>query len=87
MQTLYLILAFLLDAYSWILIIYVLMTWLPGAMQSRFGQVIVALVRPYLDIFDQIIPSIGGLSFSALIGLLVLNLAKRGLLAIFMLLS
>lgn len=63
--------------YSWILIIYALMSWFPGARQSGLGDFISKLSRPYLDIFDRLIPPIGGLSFSVIIGLVVLQMIQR----------
>lgn len=69
----------LFQLYSTLLVIYALMSWLPGARESQIGQIINRLVRPYLDIFDRYIPSIGGISFNVIIALLVLNLIQRGL--------
>lgn len=64
--------------YQWILIIYALLTWLPGASESKFGQLINRLARPYLDIFDRVIPPLGPISFNVIIALIVLNLIQRG---------
>lgn len=70
--------------YSIILMIYALMSWFPNARESKFGQLISKLVRPYLDIFDRLIPPIGGISFNVIIAILVLNLIRSG---IFMILN
>lgn len=64
--------------YQWILIIFALLTWLPGASESAFGQLINRLARPYLDIFDRVIPPLGPISFNVIIALFVLNLIQRG---------
>ncbi|AXY26753.1 YggT family protein [Suicoccus acidiformans] len=69
----------LFTLYSWVLVIYAVMSWLPGARDSSFGQLIQRLARPYLNFFDQVIPSFGGISFSVIIGLMVLQLIQRGL--------
>ncbi|MGX7092438.1 YggT family protein [Hutsoniella sourekii] len=68
--------------YSTILVIYALMTWLPGAQDSQLGKIITQLARPYLDFFDRWIPSIGGISFSVIIGLIVLQFIQRGLISL-----
>lgn len=73
--------------YQWVLIIYALLSWLPGASQSGFGQLIHRLARPYLDIFDRYIPPIGPVSFNVIIAIFVLNLIQRGLLMLLMRLS
>lgn len=59
--------------------IYCLLTWLPGASQSRLGQLLSRLVEPYLSMFDRIIPSVGGIGFTPIIASFVLILAQRGL--------
>lgn len=72
----------LIDVYRFILIIYFLLTWLPGAQQSSFGRIISQLSRPYIDFFRQFIPPIGFISFAGLVGLLALGLIKSGLVVI-----
>ncbi|XJS09934.1 YggT family protein [Aerococcaceae bacterium WGS1372] len=67
-------------AYSIVLVIYALMSWLPGARESGLGQFINKLARPYLDIFDRYIPSIGGISFNVIIAIFVLQFIRDGLL-------
>ena len=66
-------------AYSIVLVIYALMSWLPGARESGLGEFINKLDRPYLDIFDRYIPSIGGVSFNVIIALFVLQFIRDGL--------
>lgn len=68
--------------YSMVLVIYALLSWLPGAYESRLGQLIIKISRPYLDFFDRYVPSFGGISISVLIGILVLNLIRNGLMGI-----
>lgn len=68
--------------YSLVLVVYALLSWFPNGRQSSLGQFITKLARPYLDIFDQFIPSIGGLSFNVIIGIFVLELIQRGLISI-----
>lgn len=66
------------SAYTTILLIYALMSWLPGARNSKFGYLIARLTEPYLDIFRRLIPSLGMVSFSVLAGILFLRLVEYG---------
>ena len=68
--------------YSLILVIHALLSWFPSGRESAFGQFIDKLVRPYLDVFDRIIPSIGGISFNVIIAIFVLDLIQKGVLTI-----
>lgn len=69
----------LFQAYTIVLVIYALLSWLPGARESTLGQFITRLARPYLDIFDRIIPSVGGISFNVIIAIFVLRFIRDGL--------
>lgn len=69
----------LFQAYTMVLVIYALLSWLPGARESALGQFIVKLARPYLDIFDRLIPSLGGISFNVIIAIFVLRFIRDGL--------
>ncbi|KAA8371154.1 YggT family protein [Leuconostoc carnosum] len=65
--------------YEYAIVIYVLMSWLPGAQQSKLGQWIGRIVLPYLNLF-RVIPPIGGMiDISPIIAILVLNFAVSGL--------
>lgn len=68
--------------YSIVLVVYALMSWLPGARESGLGQFINRLARPYLDFFDQYIPSVGGISFNVIIAIFVLQFIRDGLIGI-----
>ncbi len=66
--------------YTYMLIIYILMSWLPSARESSFGQLLARLVEPYLAPFRRFIPPIGGvLDISPIVALFVLRLAYSGL--------
>ncbi|MBZ6526678.1 YggT family protein [Aerococcaceae bacterium DSM 111021] len=69
----------LFQAYTMVLVIYALLSWLPGARESALGQFVVKLARPYLDIFDRLIPSLGGISFNVIIAIFVLRFIRDGL--------
>ncbi|MBS4211923.1 MULTISPECIES: YggT family protein [Neobacillus] len=69
----------LIWAYSWALIIYILMSWFPGAKESAIGQFLARICEPYLEPFRRIIPAIGMIDISPIVAFLVLNFATRGL--------
>jgi YggT family protein len=46
--------------YYWLIIAYVLLSWLPNIRQSYVGELLGKLVEPYLSPFRKIIPPIGG---------------------------
>ncbi|MDR0922654.1 MAG: YggT family protein [Lactobacillales bacterium] len=73
------LIAQLVSIYSVALVIYALLSWFPGAYQSKLGQIIVKITRPYLELFERLPLSIGGIDFSVLVALFVLQLADRGL--------
>ncbi|MFD1392990.1 YggT family protein [Lacticaseibacillus jixianensis] len=68
--------------YMLAMVVYVLMSWFPGAWQSRFGQLLGRIVGPWLNLF-RIIPPILGIDFSPLIAFFVLDLIRSGLGTIF----
>jgi YggT family protein len=72
----------LIELYSWALIIYILMSWFPGARESSIGSFLARICEPFLDPFRKIIPPLGMIDISPLVAILVLNLAARGIIAL-----
>ncbi|MEQ6375252.1 YggT family protein [Bacillaceae bacterium S4-13-58] len=64
--------------YNILLIIYILMSWFPGARESSFGKMLANLCEPYLEPFRKIIPPLGMIDISPIVAILVLNFASRG---------
>ena len=64
--------------YSFMLIIYILMSWVPALQDSSFGRIIGKLCEPYLGFFRKFIPPIGMIDFSPIIAILLLNFIERG---------
>ncbi|HEX7065392.1 MAG TPA: YggT family protein [Bacillales bacterium] len=78
------IILFAIQIYSWLLIIYILMSWFPNARESTFGQFLGSLAEPYLEPFRRFIPPIGMIDFSSIAALFVLWwLVPAGVQAIF----
>jgi YggT family protein len=69
--------------YSFMIIGYVLLSWLPNARDSFIGVFLGKLVEPYLGIFRRFIPPIGGmLDLSPIIALFALRFIAAGLLGV-----
>ena len=70
----------LVDLYSTIIIVYVLLSWLPTdrGLLKDINTVLGKICDPYLDLFKRIIPPIGGfVDISPIFALLVLQLLTR----------
>jgi YggT family protein len=69
--------------YFYMILVYVLMSWLPNVRESFIGELLGKLVEPYLAPFRRFIPPIMGMiDISPIIALFVLQLAERGVYAI-----
>lgn len=78
------LITFGISIYSYLLIIYILMSWFPGARESQFGQIIGSLCEPFLEPFRKIIPPIGGMiDISPIAAIFSLQLAQIGILELF----
>ncbi|KRM12554.1 YggT family protein [Paucilactobacillus suebicus] len=75
----------LLNLYAMVIVVWALLSWFPGASQSRLGQLLDRLVVPYIRLFN-FIPPLGGISFSPLVALMVVYLAQHGVSYLYMLL-
>ncbi|EGQ2767884.1 YggT family protein, partial [Staphylococcus pseudintermedius] len=76
-------LLFIVKAYTFGMIIYIFMSWLPGARESAVGRWMSKIYEPFLEPFRRIIPPLGLVDISPIVAFLVLNLFERGLVAIF----
>lgn len=75
---LFTIVRYLFQFYSIALIIYILMSWVPAAYDSKFGRVLARICDPYLNFFRRFIPPIGVIDISPIVALFVLNLIQTG---------
>ncbi|WP_203637261.1 YggT family protein [Levilactobacillus wangkuiensis] len=65
------------SAYILLIVVYALLSWLPGGYQSKFGQIIGRLVEPFLHYFDFV--AVGPLGFGPVVAIIVLTLVQYGL--------
>ncbi len=71
------------NVYFYMILIYVLMSWLPNVRESAVGEFLGKLVEPYLRPFRRLIPPIGGmLDISPIIALFALRFVAAGVDAI-----
>ncbi|WP_102027312.1 YggT family protein [Salirhabdus sp. Marseille-P4669] len=75
----YQIIYYAIQIYIYLVIIYILMSWFPGARESSFGQIIGRLVEPYLEPFRKLIPPIGMIDISPIVAIFALQFALIGL--------
>lgn len=74
------LIAQLINIYSWVLVVYIFMSWVPNLQASSIGEFLGRICEPFLSPFRRIIPPIGGvLDLSPIIAFLALQLATRGI--------
>jgi uncharacterized protein YggT (Ycf19 family) len=73
----------LVNVYFYMILIYVLLSWIPNARESFVGEFLGKLVEPYLSPFRKLIPPIGGmLDISPIIALIALRFVEIGLVTV-----
>lgn len=71
------------DIYFYMILVYVLMSWVPSARESAVGEFLGKLVEPYLQPFRRIIPPIAGtIDVSPIIAAFALRFLAQGLIAV-----
>lgn len=80
---LYRSLSWAIDAYSILLLVYFLMSWIPGAYESKLGYYLSMICEPYVGFFRRFIPPIGFISLAGIAAYYSLFLIQRGLAAVF----
>lgn len=72
----YLILRDLFQLYSYMMIAWIILSWIPNLRMAPIVVVLGRLVEPYLSIFRRIIPSMGGIDFSPIIAFFVYRIIE-----------
>lgn len=67
----------LIDVYSLLLLVYALLSWLPGAYESVIGRLVIWLVEPILKPFRRFNLHFGGLDFTVWFIMIALNFLKQ----------
>lgn len=69
--------------YFYMIIVYVLLSWVPNARSSFIGELLGKLVEPYLTPFRKFIPPIGGMiDISPIIAMFALRFVAIGLITV-----
>ncbi|WP_010649446.1 YggT family protein [Oceanobacillus massiliensis] len=79
MVELYTLLHYAFVFYGYAIIVYIFMSWFPGARESSFGRILTRICEPYLEQFRKFIPPLGMIDLSPIVAILVLQLARAGL--------
>lgn len=69
----------LIDFYSFLVLAYCLLTWFPirsGSLLEDIGMVLQSIVGPYLNLFRRFLPPMGGIDWSPVLAILVLNMLE-----------
>ena len=51
--------------------LYIISSWFPKLRESQFMQVVAKIVEPYLSIFRKIIPPLGMIDLSPIVGIIL----------------
>ena len=76
MPLMFFILSKVIDALSILIIIWALMSWFRPNPRNPLVRLLNAIVEPILFPIRAVIPPIGGLSFDAMIAIILLSLVK-----------
>ena len=69
--------------FSFLLIAYILMSWVPSIREGKFGQLLGKIVEPYLSFFRRFIPPLGMIDISPIVAIFALRFISRGISTIF----
>jgi len=70
----------IIDFYALLIFIWCILSWLPIPREGIIADIvgaIDALVSPYIGLFRQFIPPFGGLDFTPILAIVILELLKR----------
>lgn len=75
--------AWIIQIYSILLIIYILMSWVPASRETKFGKLLEKIAEPYLGFFRKFIPPLGMIDISPIVGLFALSLISKGVFQVY----
>ena len=64
--------------YSFVLVAYALLSWFPGAYNTKLGQFIIKISRPDLSLFDRFNLSFGPIDFTIIVAIFLLQIVSSG---------
>ena len=77
MSTIISLLITIVQAYSFMMFIWVLLSWIPDLRSSKFYRFLDKIFMPYLEQFRKIIPPINGIDISPILGFFGLQIIVK----------
>ncbi|MCL2530327.1 MAG: YggT family protein [Coriobacteriia bacterium] len=78
MPQLVMILNAVITFYTFVVLAWVILSWFKGNKVARdIYKMLDPLVAPYVNLFRKILPPMGGMDFSPLVAIIVLQIAAR----------
>lgn len=68
--------------YTFMIIGYILLSWVPAAQDSAVGRFLASVCEPYLGFFRKFIPPIGMIDISPIVALFALRFIEKGLMVV-----
>lgn len=78
----YYIIAQVFMIYRFMLIGYILLSWVPSLQDSAVGRFLGVVCEPYLGFFRKFIPPIGMIDFSPIVAIFALSFIQQGLMIV-----
>lgn len=75
-----------IDIYRIVLVVYFLLSWMPGGYQSKLGEILIRICEPYVGIFRRFVPPIGMISLAGIVAFFALTLVEQGIIVVYQLL-
>jgi len=73
------VLSLVIQALQIVIVVWALLSWLPGGQQSGFGQLLGRIADVIISPIRRVLPTIGMLDFSPLVAIILLQIAEYGL--------
>ncbi|WP_231492129.1 YggT family protein [Alkalibacterium sp. AK22] len=86
MQALYRLVMQGFQIYRIALIVYFLLSWMPGGYQSGLGQFLIRICEPYVGIFRRFVPPVGMISLAGIVAFFFLTFIEMGITQVFQIL-
>ena len=77
MQMIIIILLRAIEIYSYVLLAYVVLTWIPSLYDTALGKLIISLVRPVITPFRKLNLQFFGLDWTVFVIWIILNVISR----------
>lgn len=72
-----------LEIYTYVLLVYFLLSWFPAAYGTTLWNLLARASEPFLSFFRRFVPPIGNVSFAGVVAVFAIGLIRRGLQTIF----